>query len=83
MQRSAVGRSIISFRRGELSTWQCEQAWLQYKPTFSCSVVADSLLKGRTSCSWMQRSMLWYTVYFSICHTSDLQDCYAVVNAGA
>ena len=64
MQRSAVGLSIISFRRGELSTWQCEQAWLQYKPTFSCSVVAESLLKGRTSCSWMQRSML-HTLYIS------------------
>jgi hypothetical protein len=26
---SAVGRSIISVRRGELSTWQWVQAWLQ------------------------------------------------------
>jgi hypothetical protein len=28
-QRSAVRRSIASVRSGELSTWQCEQAWLQ------------------------------------------------------
>jgi hypothetical protein len=28
-QRSAVGRSIISVRLGELSTWQWVQAWLQ------------------------------------------------------
>ena len=72
MQRSAVDLSIISFRRGELSTWQCEQAWLQYKPTFSCSVVAESLLKGRTPCSWMQRSMLC-TLYTSASAT--VQTC--------
>ena len=51
MQRSAVCRSIISFLRGELSTWQWEHAWLQYRPMFSCSVVAGSRLRGRTLCS--------------------------------
>ena len=57
MQRSAVRRSIISLRSGELSTWQCEQAWLQYRPMLSCSVVAGSLLSGRTRCSCIRQAM--------------------------
>ena len=32
---SAVARSIISLRFGEDSTWQWEQAWLQYRPMFN------------------------------------------------
>jgi len=34
--RSAVGRSIISVRSGDESTWQCAHAWLQYSPTLTC-----------------------------------------------
>ena len=45
MQRSAVDLSIISVRLGELSTWQCEQAWLQYSPIFSWRIEADSRLR--------------------------------------
>jgi len=48
MQRAAVAASMASVRRGELSTWQCEQAWLQYSPMLSCSVVASRRRSGVT-----------------------------------
>mmetsp|Transcript_82760 Transcript_82760/g.208342 ORF Transcript_82760/g.208342 Transcript_82760/m.208342 type:complete len:213 (-) Transcript_82760:360-998(-) len=35
--RSTTSSDIISFRSGEDSTWQCVQAWLQYKPMLICS----------------------------------------------
>ena len=39
--------SIASVRRGDDSTWQCVQAWLQSSPTLSCSIVTASLRSGR------------------------------------
>lgn len=48
MQRAAVAESMASLRSGELSTWQCEHAWLQYRPMFSCSVDAWRRRSGVT-----------------------------------
>ncbi len=40
--------SIISVRLGELSTWQCVHAWLQYRPMFSCRMRAAPRVSGET-----------------------------------
>jgi hypothetical protein len=45
-QRSAVARSIISVRFGELSTWQWVQAWLQYRPMLIWKTWAGERLSG-------------------------------------
>mmetsp|Transcript_26067 Transcript_26067/g.72985 ORF Transcript_26067/g.72985 Transcript_26067/m.72985 type:complete len:247 (-) Transcript_26067:37-777(-) len=50
-QRSAVFRSIISVRRGDDSTWQWEQAWLQYRPMLSWKVLVTLRLRGVTPLS--------------------------------
>ena len=50
--RCAVASSIVSVRFGDDSTWQCVHAWLQYSPTFTCSVVTTSRRgAGRLRCA--------------------------------
>lgn len=59
-QRSAVALSIISVRRGELSTWQWLHAWLQYSPTFIWKMVAGERLRGVTPGAWQKA--VWVAV---------------------
>ena len=56
MQRAAVASSMASVRSGELSTWQCEQAWLQYRPILSWSTAASPRRSGVTSRSCINRN---------------------------
>ena len=46
MTLSAVALLIVSVRFGELSTWQWEHAWLQYRPMFSCTVSGERLINA-------------------------------------
>ena len=49
MSRFAVFALITSsLRSGEDSTWQCEQAWLQYKPMLTCRIVVGFRRNGDT-----------------------------------
>jgi hypothetical protein len=44
-----VAGDICSVRRGELSTWQCTHAWLQYSPMLICRMVVGACDSGAMS----------------------------------
>ena len=47
-QEAEACLSMDSVRSGELSTWQWLQAWLQYRPTLSCSTLAVPRVSAAT-----------------------------------
>ena len=40
---------MASVRSGELSTWQCTHAWLQYSPMLICRMVVGACDSGAMS----------------------------------